>query len=330
MATTLQDIARLTKTSKSTVSRFLNGGSVSVEKAKRIQAAIQELDYQPNVNAKRLVQSKAKAIAVVFDDISDYIYGDMMAGLHEVAAQNHLSCLYLSRAQGAQETDFFQLLSSGMADGLIFVTFRKRSKNVVQALQRSGKPVVLIGDAQGVPGVCAVDVDNHAGTRLQVEHLIQKGHRQIAYLKGPDAMPAAAERLRGYQDTLHAAGIPFNANFVRKTQWNAEDAYKSATSLLEHRQFTALIASNAYSAYGALMALKDAGMAVPEDVALVGFDEAPILNLARPPITTIRQPIRTLGEIAVQKLIARIDNPNLEGRLTRVQPELILRASTAD
>lgn len=330
MAATLQDIARLTQTSKSTVSRYLNGGYVSEGKARRIQEAIEMLDYQPNVNAKRLVQSRAKAIAIVFDDISDYIYGDMMAGLNEEAAQHHLSCLYLSRGQNEQEKDFFHLLSSGMADGLVFVTFRGRERDVVKTLRESGKPVVFIGDTQGVTGVCAVDVDNHLGTRLQVDHLISKGHRQIAYLQGPDIMPAAAARLTGYQDALHNAGIPFNASFVKKIRWSAEEAYEATTSLLKHRQFTALAASNAYAAYGALLALQDAGLSVPGDVALSGFDEAPILSLSRPPITTIRQPFKDIGKIAVRKLIARIENPNVDGQLAMVQPGVILRASTAD
>lgn len=330
MVVTLQDIARLTNTSKSTVSRYLNGGSVSAEKARRISQAIKELNYQPNMNARRLVSSKSGTVAVVFDDISNYVYSDMIAGINTVAAQHELSCLYLSRSQGEEEDAYFYLLKSGMADGLIFVTFRSRTQQHVQALKDSKHPLVLVGDCLGLPGVLGVDVDNEQGTMLQIAHLIAKGHRDIAYLEGPSHMPAAAKRREGYLSALKQADLTPNPNLIKQINWSAEDGYKATAELLKNQQFTALAASNAYAAYGAMLAITDNGLSIPGDIALAGFDEAPILQLARPPVTTLAQPIKELGQIALTQLIKRIRNPDMSGQLIKVLPEMILRASTAD
>lgn len=330
MVITLQDIADRTKTSKSTVSRYLNGGSVSAEKAARIQEAILQLNYQPNMNARRLVSSRAASIAVVFDDISDYIYSEMMAGILEVAGSRELSCLFLSRATGQDESSYLSLISSGMADGLIFVSFRRRSLADIQKLQASNRPFVLVGDHQEAQDICAVDVDNRAGTQGLVKHLVDQGHRQIAYLQGPDHMPAASRRLAGYRDALMLSGIPVNGGLIRQIAWSAEAGYQATSQLLDSMQFSALVASNAYAAYGAMMAIKDRGFSVPRNVAVAGFDEAPILELARPAITTLRQPLRTLGQTAAEKLIRKLDKAPPPGQLQLLMPQMILRASTGD
>ncbi|MHC1787543.1 MAG: LacI family DNA-binding transcriptional regulator [Christensenellales bacterium] len=328
MVATIQDIARLASTSKSTVSRYLNGGSVSRQRAAAIEKVILQLGYQPNLNARRLVSSSTKAIGVVFDDISDYIYGEMIAGINNAAASQGYSCVFLSRARGEKESSYLHLFAASVVDGMICVTFRAREPEDVRRLQASGKPLVLVGDTADMTGVARVDVDNQTGTRMQVDSLIQQGHRRIAYLQGPDTMPAAGSRLRGYLKALESAGLPREEGLIRKIAWTAQGAYQVTGELVRQETFTALCVSNAYAAYGALLALQDAGLKVPEQVALAGFDEAPICELARPAITTLRQPNGRIGQIAAELLIGQIREGRGDLTSTYVLPSVILRAST--
>ena len=315
MAVTIMDIAARAETSKSTVSRYLNGGSISQVTANRIRRAIKELEYQPNVNARRLVNSRANAIGIVFDDISNYIYGDMMAGIQSAAREFGYTCLFLSRAsERALESESLSLFASSMVDGLILVTFAQRDPQDVRLLRESGLPIV--------------DVDNLNGTQAEVEMLIRQGHRRIAYLQGPDNMPAAHSRQRGYLRALECAGIEADRNLIVRVNWTVKDAYRTVSRLVQEQSFTALVGSNASSTYGGLQALMDAGKRVPQDVAVAGFDDDPICEHTRPSITTLSQPLAQMGRIAANQLVSRIRGGPDNVCATYVLPTMMLRETT--
>lgn len=329
MAVTILDIALKAGTSKSTVSRYLNGGSISQEKAQQIEQAIAALDYRPNVNARRLVSNCTNMIGIVFDDISNYIYGEMMAGIQSVAGQEGYGCMFLSRAaEQAKESDYLSLFSSSTVDGLISVTLGQRDAAQVRTLRDSGLPIVLVGDASGVNGLPTIDVDNLNGTRMEVDYLIQQGHRRIAYLKGPSHMPAAHSRLKGYLKALSDADIPPEDGLIREVSWTVADAYKSVTQLLKEESFTALVGSNAYSTYGGVQAIIDSGRSIPSDIAIAGFDDAAICEHTRPSITTLNQPFQQMGRMAANQLIARIQGDEESIYTTYVLPKLVLRETT--
>lgn len=328
MAATINDIAAYAGTSKSTVSRYLNGGSISQDVSGRIEKAIEQLDYQPNVNARRLVKSCTNVIGIVFDDISNYIYGDMMAGIQQAASRRGYSCIFLSRSQEKRESDYLSMFQSSSVDGLVCVTFGKRDAEQVRLLRDSGMPVVLVGEAAGETDVPTVDVDNMGGTMAEVRWLITQGHKRIAYLEGPDNMPAAISRRRGYLHALENAGITPDPNLIVKVGWSVKDAYKAVRELAEKEQFTALVGSNAYSTYGGLQALLDKGLRVPQDVAVAGFDDAPILQYAKPSITTLNQPLFQMGEMATEQVINRIQGKSGASCATYAMPTLVMREST--
>ncbi|HIU20073.1 MAG TPA: LacI family DNA-binding transcriptional regulator [Candidatus Limiplasma stercoravium] len=329
MAVTIMDIAARAETSKSTVSRYLNGGSISQVTANRIRRAIKELEYQPNVNARRLVNSRANAIGIVFDDISNYIYGGMMAGIQSAAREFGYTCLFLSRAsERALESESLSLFASSMVDGLILVTFAQRDPQDVRLLRESGLPIVLVGDAAGEAGLPTVDVDNLNGTQAEVEMLIRQGHRRIAYLQGPDNMPAAHSRQRGYLRALECAGIEADRNLIVRVNWTVKDAYRTVSRLVQEQSFTALVGSNASSTYGGLQALMDAGKRVPQDVAVAGFDDDPICEHTRPSITTLSQPLAQMGRIAANQLVSRIRGGPDNVCATYVLPTMMLRETT--
>lgn len=328
MAATINDIAAYAGTSKSTVSRYLNGGSISQHVSDRIEKAIVELDYQPNVNARRLVKSRSNMIGIVFDDISNYIYGDMMAGVQKAASRRGYSCIFLSRGNEKREADYLSMFQSSSVDGLVCVTFGKRDAEQVRLLRDNGLPIVLVGEAAGETDVPTVDVDNMNGTMAEVTYLIRQGHRRIAYLEGPDNMPAAASRRRGYLHALENAGLPPDPNLICKVSWSVRDAHKAVRELLEREKFTALVGSNAYSTYGGLQALLDAGLRVPQDVSVAGFDDAPILEYAKPGITTLHQPLFQMGEMATEQVIDRIQGKSGASCATYAMPTLVMREST--
>lgn len=329
MAATINDIAAFAETSKSTVSRYLNGGSVSPNVSDRIEKAIVSLDYRPNVNARRLVNSRTNMIGIVFDDISNYIYGEMMAGIQGAAGRRGYNCIFLSRAaEQKEEKDYISLFHSSTVDGLICVSFGRRRSEQVRTLRDSGLPVVLIGDAAGETGIPTVDVDNMNGTMAEVRYLIERGHTRIAYLEGPDNMPAAASRRRGYLQALENAGITPDERLIRRVGWSVKEAYQGVSALMKQERFTALVGSNAYSTYGGMMALQDGGLRVPQDVAVAGFDDAPICEFVKPSITTLDQPLLQIGELATEQVIARIKGKPGNSCATYAMPTLVTREST--
>ena len=329
MSATINDIAQRAQTSKSTVSRYLTGGSISKGVAARIQEAIDILGYRPNVNARRLVQSRSGAIGIVFDDISNYIYGDMMAGVQESAILHGYSCIFFSRGvTKMEEKDYLPLFSSATVDAVIYVSFEKRLSHEVQELGQSGLPILLIGDSAGVDSIPTVDVDNEGGTIQEVSYLIKKGHRRIAYLEGPGNMPAAVARRNGYLAALKQAGIPLEENLICKTAWSYQDAYRNVTEMIKREEFTALVGSNAYSTYGGMQALLDNGLKIPTDVVVAGFDDAPICEYAKPAITTLAQPLRQMGVLAVEKVIQCIKQECNGNGTSYLMPVLIVRKST--
>lgn len=329
VSVTILDIAVQAGTSKSTVSRYLNGGSISQQKAKQIEAAIVRSGYSPNVNARRLVRSQSNMAGIVFDDISNYVYGDMMAGFQDAARVHGFNCMFLSRATGNRiEADFLPLVSSSMVDGLIFVSMGRRLPENVRLLEQSGSPIVLVGDAGGTGMLPDVDVHNSRGTEEEVAYLIARGHRRIAYLQGPSSMPASQTRLEGYLRALEQADIAPDKALICQVSWTIKDAYRRVSELIKETSFTALVGSNAYSTYGGLLAVTDSGRRVPEDVAVAGFDDDPICEHTRPGITTLKQPFHRIGETALETLLARIAGEESTGAPALIMPELIVRGTT--
>jgi len=329
MPPTILDIAREAGTSKSTVSRYLNGGSVGKETLAAIEHAIEKLGYAPNVNARRLVSHQSRTIGVVLDDISDYIYGAVLSGIQQVAREHGYVCTFFSRLPThATEASYLELFQSRQVDGLIFATFRRRDPDEVARLARSGHPIVLIGEHAGLLPLPSVDVDNVSGTLKEVSHLIALGHRRIAYLAGPETMSASASRLRGYQKALDLNGIPQEEALVAQTGWTVDEGCRAAKRLLSQTQFTALVGSNSFCTYGAARALQEAGLRIPEDVALAAFDDDILCAYTNPPLTTLAQPFRRMGSIAVEQLVLLMRGETDVYSTIYVQPKLVIRESS--
>ncbi|MFD1676645.1 LacI family DNA-binding transcriptional regulator [Alicyclobacillus fodiniaquatilis] len=329
MTPTIKDVAKLANTSKSTVSRYLNGKPVKKQTEEAVRRAIAELNYHPNMNARRLVLDKTQEIGIVVDDITNRFYSAILKGVRRILDANGYDCVFYTLGlHHRKETDFLDLLYEGQVDGLIFVSFMRRSEDDVEEMKASSFPVVLIGDDAGVNEIPSIDVDNSSGVIDVVNYLYRIGHRDIAYISGPDGAAATKARMEGYQASIARLGLKLNPDLIVVSDWSNKGGYTAMQQLLEVGGFTAVVASNDESAFGAMSAMQEQGYNIPKDFSIVGFDDIDISSWSYPSLTTVRQPFEQMGSNAAQMLLEMIDSDG-ERSYSRdlLKPQLIVRSS---
>lgn len=329
MTPTIKDVARLANTSKSTVSRYLNGKPVKKKTEEALKKAIKELNYHPNMNARRLVMNRTQVIGIVVDDISNNFYSSILKGIREVADRIGFDCVFYTwNLNHKKEADFLNLLYEEQVDGLIFLSFAKRNPEDVEKMKNCPFAVVLIGDDAGVQGVRSIDVNNFGGVVEAVHYLHRIGHRKLAYISGPEAAGATDERTEGFTKALEELDLKRDPNLIVPSDWSNEGGYLAMKRLLEVGGFTAVVASNDESAIGALGAANEQGYSVPKDFSIVGFDDIEISSWIYPSLTTVRQPFKEMGYTAAEELFKEMDGNELsEQPRILLEPGLIIRHS---
>jgi len=194
---------------------------------------------------------------------------------------------------------------------------------------RDGLPIVCLDRDVDATSVPLVQVDNRLGARLATEHLLELGHRRIAHVAGAPELRISEQRIEGYRDAHHALGIEPSPGLLAVGSFTEEGGYEAARSLLESTELTAVFAANDLSAIGVLSAIVEGGRRVPDDVSLVGFDDLRLSRFTTPPLTTVHQPAREIAERATQLLIELASGRTVKQRLTLLEPELVVRGSTA-
>jgi LacI family transcriptional regulator len=301
---TLERVAEVAGVSPSTVSRVLNGTAVvSAEKRKAIDHAIARLGFVPNPVARGLAGGRTLSIGVVTQAIDSPFYGVALRGIEDELHGVGYSPLFVSgHWNAAEEARCIDILRSRRVDGIIVLTGRLSDR----ALRAYAKalPVVVTGRNLQAPGLFSLNFDNFSGARLATEHLLNLGHRRIAFIAGDPAHPDAVERQRGYRAALEAAGVTFSTALVAPGQFQEDSGRLAMERLLDTRQrFTAVFAANDQMAFGAALALHKRGLRVPDDVSLVGFDDLAASGYAIPPLTTVHQPGYELGLIAARAMM---------------------------
>ncbi|MEH7380546.1 LacI family DNA-binding transcriptional regulator [Bacillus sp. JJ1533] len=326
MNPTIHDVAKLANTSKSTVSRYLNGQKVKKETEEALKKAIKELNYHRNVNARRLVMNKTQTIGIVVDDISNFFYSPIFKGIEMIAREEGFHCIfYSSISHYDQEVSALPLLYEGQVDGLILVSFSNRSEKSLKEIAESRFPIVLVGTAGNQPDIDSVDIDNYSGISDIVSYLYRLGHRKIAFISGPEELAPNRDRLAGYEDTMNQLGLE---TLVTASDWTSQGGYQAMYRLLENKEaFTAVIASNDESAVGALKAGQELGYQVPVDFSITGFDDIAIASWMYPSLTTMKQPFVEMGEEAAQLLISKIHEEQHSFNRILLKPELVIRDS---
>jgi LacI family transcriptional regulator len=333
MSPTLEEVARLAGVSRSTASRVINDQpSVRAETRERVWQAIRECGYQPNVVARSLVTNRTQIISMVIPEAVTTLFTDpffplLLRGATEACNAHHYQLtLSLFTASTDPQEMYQRVLRNGYLDGVI-VASASFDDPLIPNLLRDRVPFVSIGwypDER----VHYVDVDNNSGAQMAVEHLIRLGRRRIAIIAGPPNMVAGRNRLSGYHQALEAHGIPVEEDLIAYGDFT-EGGGLSAMQRLFPASPSAVFAANDMMAIGALKALRGAGMRVPQDVALVGFDDIPIASAIEPALTTLRQPIDRLGSLAVEMLLNLLAEPSKDMTIHRMTlpVELVIRAS---
>jgi LacI family transcriptional regulator len=330
---TSADVAAAAGVSRTTVSFVLNereGVKIPDETRQRVLAAAAKLDYHPNSVARQLAGGASRALGLVLRQTpeqvaNDGVLAETLRGLADAARAANHRVLVETLAPG--DGHYANLLRSGRTDGLIVSGPRYDDVELVE-LVRDGFPVVIQGSQPGLD-VPSVDVDNEAGARMAVEHLLALGHRRIACItNAPLAYTAASERLTGYREALAAAGLPDDPALIAEGAFDAPSGHRAVAEILARSTPEAIFVASDVVAIGAIAGLRDAGFSVPGDVSVVSFDAIPLAAYLDPPLTTIRLPAYDLGLAAGRAILERIAGRPVAAR-TLLPTELIVRASTA-
>ncbi|WP_291014621.1 substrate-binding domain-containing protein [Hydrogenophaga sp.] len=323
---TIERVAELAGVSPSTVSRILNGTAVvSAAKKAAVDQAVAQLGFVPNPMARGLAGGRSMSIGVVTQAMDSPFYGASLRGIEDALDPAGYSPLFVSGHWDAQtESRCIDILLSRRVDGIIVLTGRLTDTALKSVAKRV--PTVVTGRSVKAPGLFSLNFENAEGGRLATQHLIDSGHRKIAFISGDPRHPDATQRLMGYRAALEQAGIPFKPELVVQGEYNEASGVQAVSTLMANRQkFTALFAANDQMAIGAAHGLQRHGMRVPEDVSLVGFDDLPTSLYALPPLTTVHQPAYDMGRLAAQAVLQLLDG----GKPTQAvpPPRLIVRDS---
>jgi DNA-binding LacI/PurR family transcriptional regulator len=324
---TIFDVARLAGVSHQTVSRVINHhASVREATRERVQQAVEQLGYRPNAAARAMVGGRTRTIGLVTTGSSDYGPTSTVLGLLSAAraAGYSVSLATSVDTEPASVQASVDLLLGQRVDALVVVASRTRILDVLGGLSLR-LPVVVI-ESSGRTGRPSLSIDQYAGARTATEHLIALGHRDIVHVAGPGDSMDATERLRGWRDTMAEHGLV--APRPLEGDWTPGSGYRIGSALTgQGVRFSALFVANDQMSLGCIHALAEQGIRVPEDVSVVGFDDIPEAEHFAPPLTTMRQDFRQLGNDILTTVLDLVEDRRVEPVL-RLTPTLVVRRST--
>ena len=302
-APTLDEVAVLAGVSRATVSRVVNGSPrVSPEARQAVQAAVDTLRYVPNRMARSLVTRRTDTIALVLSEsdtqiFSDPFFASILRGLSAHLADTDLTLVLLAARDAREQEKIGRYVRQGHVDGVILMSLHGDDL-LPGILARTHVPVVLSGRPLDGRAVSFVDADNAGGARAATGHLLDQGRRRIATITGPLDMVAGQDRYAGYRDALERHGSAVDADLVVTGDFTEDGGLRAMATLLEQApDLDAVFAASDPMAVGALQALRAAGRRVPDDVAVVGFDDAAIARTCDPPLTTVAQPLEDMTRL---------------------------------
>lgn len=326
---TIYDVARLAGVSTATVSRALNGtGKIAPGTREAIDAAVEQLGYQPSAAARTLVTRSTQTIALLLPDITNPFYAELVGGIQARALEaGHTMLLCTTEGDPEREEQYLSLLLAKQIDGVL-VDGLVLPPDRVARFVRDGLPIVCLDRDIDSASIPLVQVDNQLGAHLATEHLLELLHRRIAHVEGVPELRISQERVAGYLRAHHAVGLEPDARLRAVGAFTEEGGYEATRMLLDRSEFTAVFAANDLSAMGVLNALVESGRRVPEDVSVVGFDDLRLSRFTTPPLTTVHQPAREIAQRATQLLLDLAAGRPVTELLHLLEPELVVRGST--
>jgi LacI family transcriptional regulator, galactose operon repressor len=329
---TIKDVARAAGVSITTVSHVINDTRfVSDELRERVQAAMEELGYRPNILARSLRRGETKTIGLVVPDNSNPFFAEMARTVEDLGFATGYSVILCNSDDNlAKEAAYLEVLITKQVDGVVFIASGSSQEHLVE-LSQQGIPYVVVD--REIDGAWAdiVLVNNELGGYVATRHLIELGHRRIACITGPSQLTPSADRVRGYRRALREFQIAEDEELVVPGDFRAQGGEAALERLLAvSPPPSAVLACNDMMAIGVLRAARKAGLHVPDDLSVVGFDDIPLASAVSPALTTVAQPITELASHSVQILLARMQNSE-EGQPRQrivLDPRLIVRDSS--
>ena len=323
----MEDVARVAGVSHQTVSRVLNSHpNVSPKTRERVEKAIAELGYRRNTAARSLVTRRSQTIGVLGSDMSHYGPSNTLLGVQQAARDQgyFVSMANLSELTPAAIKDALEYFMLQSVDGIVVIV---PHETMFEALRTISISVPLVAVGFGVDERLSVAaVNQRMGASLAVQHLVDLGHTAIAHVSGPPDWIDAAARIDGWRRTLAQAGLAEGA--LIRGDWSAESGYRAGLELAAAHNVTAVFAANDQMALGALRAFSEAGLRVPQDISVVGYDDQPEAAYLIPPLTTVNQGFKELGARCIQMLLFEMANGHT-GAASVVNPKLVIRSTTS-
>ncbi len=327
----LEQIAKLSGVSRSTVSRVVNNDpNVSKVTREKVMQVVKRVNYTPNAAARGLAVGRTHVLGLVVPMgvaalFTDPYFPILIQGVSSACNAREYSVMLWLAEPEYERRQIRQIMYSGLVDGVI-VSSMLLNDSLVQALSDGDLPFMLVGRHPTDTHASYVDADNIGGAREAVTHFLRLGRTRVATITGPQNMIVGADRLTGYLAALHERGVISDASLIAEGDFTEADGYRAMQQLMMRRP-DALFAASDMMAIGAMRALREAGLRVPEDVAVVGFDDLPQSARTEPPLTTVRQPTYRLGTTAVDSLLDLIEYPDSSPRRIVLPTELVVRAS---
>lgn len=326
MRSTMRQVAREAGVSIATVSRVFNGGPVGRATRERIQRVARELRYVPNRAAQSLNTARTYTLGVILPDLYGAFFSELLRHLDAAAREGGYHLLVSGSHSGAAELEAALQAMSGRVDGLVLMSAHV-DDDVLETNLPATIPVLLLGSHDAGDEHASLRVDNEGGAQAVVRHLLGLGYRRIAHITSAPWNRDAAERLSGYRSAMAEAGLPteglvFEGDFTEASGYRIGETIASSGSIPD-----ALFAANDSMAIGAMSAFHDAGLDVPRQIAVAGFDDIPMARFLQPALTSVRVPLDAIGEQAVHALLATITEAETPVSPRLFAPELVVRAS---
>jgi LacI family transcriptional regulator len=328
---TIHDVAKRAGVGSITVSRVINNsGYISSETRERVQKAIVELGYVPNTLARSLRSRRTNTVALMVTDITNPFFTTLARGVEDAANEAGYTVIFCNTDESAaKEEKYLNVLLQKQVDGLLLVP-TQRNVNTIQQILKHGTPVVVLDRRISEVDVDTVRCDSLDGAYKLTEYLVSLGHRQIAVMSGAVGVSTADDRVAGYQKALVENGITIDERFIFRGEFTPDSGYSMTKQAINlPLRPTALIAANNFITIGAMKALQEVGMKVPEDMALAGFDDLPPAIVTFPFFTVVCQPAYEMGTQAMQLLLKRLNDKEMGAFQEVILPtQLIVRRST--
>lgn len=308
MAATIKDIARETGLSIATVSKYMNGATLREKNRIAIERAIKKLDYTVNEYARGLKSNKSRTIGVVIPELSNVFVTQIITKMEEILRSKGYSVMICDCHTDEQlECEAVRFLMRKMVDGIVNMPVCRDGKHLKPAIDKK-IPIVLVDrPIESLTGIAdSVLIDNTAAAKMAISYLIERGHRNIGIIVGPEQIFTSQQRLKGYFDAFSAHGLKVNKENIFYSDYTVQGGHESMCQLLQHRNCTAVFVTNYEMTLGAVIAANEMGLKIPDEVSLIGFDNMEVSRVTHPPLTIVTQPLEQIGTHVAKLLLEHL------------------------